>query len=60
MANSKKLVTLAIVALAIFAVGCSDDTPVAPSTPDTAPPAVPSELSAEYVYEAALARIHVN
>lgn len=48
MATSKKLVTLAIVALAIFAVGCSDDNPVAPSTIDTAPPAVPSDLSAAY------------
>jgi hypothetical protein len=48
MATSKKLVTLAIVAMAVFAVGCSDDSPVAPTTPDNAPPAVPSELSAAY------------
>jgi hypothetical protein len=48
MADSKKIMTLAIVALAIFAVGCSDDDPVTPSSIDTAPPAVPSDLSADY------------
>lgn len=44
---SKKFMTLLIVALAIFAIGCSDDSPVSPSTVDTAPPAVPSDLTAD-------------
>jgi hypothetical protein len=50
---SKKLMTLLIVALAIFAVGCSDDNPVTPNTADTAPPAVPSNLTADYGNNAA-------
>jgi len=45
---SKKFMTLLIVALAVFAVGCSDDNPVTPNTTDTAPPAVPSNLTADY------------
>ena len=45
---SKKFMTMLIVALAIFAVGCSDDNPVSPSSTDTAPPAVPSDLTADF------------
>lgn len=45
---SKKILTLLFVALAIFAVGCSDDSPVTPNNIDTAPPAVPSDLAADY------------
>lgn len=45
---SKKILTLMLVALTAFAVGCSDDNPVTPSTVDTAPPAVPSDLTADF------------
>ena len=44
---SKKIMTLLFVALTVFAVGCSDDSPVTPSNVDTAPPAVPYGLTAE-------------
>jgi len=49
MASSKIFLTLLIVAMvAVFGAGCSDDNPVTPSTIDTAPPAVPSNLTADY------------
>jgi len=49
MASSKIFLTLLIVAMAVvFGAGCSDDSPVTPSTIDTAPPAVPSNLTADY------------
>lgn len=47
MANHKMIVTVMLIALAALA-GCSDDNPVTPTTPiDTAPPAVPANLSVE-------------
>jgi len=50
MATSKKFMALVLVALAVFAVGCSSDDPVTPpdNNIDTAPPAVPSDLSATF------------
>lgn len=48
MATKKTIVTVMLIALAAMA-GCSDDNPVTPSaTIDTAPPAVPANLSVEY------------
>ena len=55
MASSKIFLTLLIVAMAVvFGAGCSDDNPVTPSTIDTAPPAVPSELIADYSTSSAI------
>jgi hypothetical protein len=48
MATSKIFMTLLIVAMAVvFGAGCSDDSPVTPSVIDTAPPAVPSNLTGD-------------
>lgn len=52
MASSKKLVALfCITLISLVAVGCSDDSSPVVTTPDpvdTAPPAVPANLSVEY------------
>jgi hypothetical protein len=48
MATKKMIVTFMLIALAAMA-GCSDDNPATPTgTVDTAPPAVPANLSVEY------------
>jgi hypothetical protein len=48
MASKKMIVTVMLVALAALA-GCSDDNPATPTaTIDTAPPAVPANLSVAY------------
>ena len=51
MASSKKIVTLiCITMITLVAVGCSDDSNPVTATPavDTAPPAVPANVSAVY------------
>ena len=51
MASSKKIVALfCITLISLVAVGCSDDSSPVATTPalDTAPPAVPANLSVDY------------
>lgn len=55
MATSKIFLTLLIVALAaVFGAGCSDDNSVSPTAIDTAPPAVPSNLTGDLNSDAAV------
>jgi hypothetical protein len=50
MVSKKMIVTILLTAIvALTGAGCSDDNPVSPTTAlDTAPPAVPANLSADY------------
>ena len=56
MVSNKMIVTILLTAIvALAGTGCSDDNPVTPSSPvDTAPPAVPANLSADYTGDAAV------
>lgn len=55
MATRKIFLTLLVVAMAaVFGAGCSDDNPVTPSTIDTAPPAVPSNLTGDLGFDSAV------
>lgn len=49
MAGKKLISILMLLALVAMAAGCSDDDPAAPAAIDTAPPAVPTNLTADYV-----------
>ena len=62
MATRKIFLTLLIVAMAaVFGAGCSDDSPVTPtSTIDTAPPAVPSNLTGDLGSDTAVISWAVN
>jgi hypothetical protein len=55
MVSKKMIVTfMLIAATTLVGAGCSDDNPVNPTTSiDTAPPAVPANLSVEYVAQMA-------
>jgi hypothetical protein len=55
MVSKKMIVTcMLIAATTLVGAGCSDDNPVNPTTSlDTAPPAVPSNLSVEYASQVA-------
>lgn len=48
MAGKTMIKILMLLALVALATGCSDDDPAAPATIDTAPPAVPTNLTADY------------
>lgn len=53
MVSNKMIVTLMLISIVALA-GCSDDSPVSPATyVDTAPPAVPANLSVDYSSTAA-------
>ncbi len=56
MVSNKMIVTFMLIAIATLAcAGCSDDNPVTPSNPvDTAPPAVPANLTVDYSSEKAV------
>ena len=56
MVSNRMIVTfLLITIVALAGAGCSDDNPVTPGTPiDTAPPAVPANLSVDYNAETAV------
>ena len=56
MVNNKMIVTIMLIAIASLAgAGCSDDNPVNPTTiVDTAPPAVPVNLSVDYSMDMAV------
>lgn len=48
MAGKTLIKILMLLALVAMATGCSDDDPAAPAAIDTAPPAVPTNLTADY------------
>jgi hypothetical protein len=48
MAGKTLIKILMLLALVAMAAGCSDDDPAAPAAIDTAPPAVPTNLTADY------------
>ena len=56
MVSNKMIVTIMLTAIvALAGAGCSDDSTVTPTTPvDTAPPAVPANLSADYTGSSAV------
>lgn len=56
MVSNKMIVTILLTAIvALTGAGCSDDNPVSPTNAiDTAPPAVPANLSANYSGSAAV------
>ena len=56
MVSNKMIVTILLTAIvALTGAGCSDENPVTPTTAiDTAPPAVPANLSADYSGSAAV------
>ena len=55
MVSNKMIVTIMLIAAAtLVCTGCSDDSPVTPTTViDTAPPAVPANLSVDHSYDTA-------
>ena len=56
MVSNKMIVTIMLIAAAALAcTGCSDDSPVTPTTViDTAPPAVPANLSVSHIDDTAV------